>query len=84
MCLRSVPLTREPSTVRGTNARDRGYLGYGRRSMTVSPDLELAYQRPCFICRQLGWCKHREPQVELALMRVQLAKVEIKVKGVAA
>lgn len=47
-------------------------------------DIERAYQRQCFICRQLGWCKHREPQVELALMRAELVKVETKVKGAAA
>ena len=31
--------------------------------------LRIAYERPCFICKQQGACKHREPAVELALLR---------------
>jgi hypothetical protein len=31
--------------------------------------LELAYARPCLICGEDGACRHREPEVELALMR---------------
>ena len=31
--------------------------------------LELAYARPCLICGKDGACRHREPKVELALMR---------------
>lgn len=49
--------------------------------MTLTPDLQQAYMRPCFICRQLGWCAHREPQVELAILRAQQP---VKVKAVAA
>ena len=30
--------------------------------------LALAYTRPCCICEVTGWCRHREPEVELALM----------------
>jgi hypothetical protein len=25
--------------------------------------------RACFICRERGWCQHREPEFELALIR---------------
>lgn len=54
--------------------------------MTLSPDLREAYQRPCFVCRQIGYCNHREPQVELAIVRVQESQVRAKpqVKGAAA
>lgn len=35
--------------------------------------LALAYsQRACFICGKLGACKHRQPEVELAIMAPQL------------
>lgn len=44
--------------------------------------MRQAYMRPCFICKRIGWCAHREPRVELAMMRVQV--VETKVKAVAA
>jgi len=46
----------------------------GPRTMRQEPGatarlLELAYARPCLICGEDGACRHREPQVELALMR---------------
>ena len=30
--------------------------------------LALAFSRPCFVCQRTGWCKHREPEVELAIL----------------
>lgn len=46
----------------------------GPRTMRQEPGatarlLELAYARPCLICGEDGACRHREPEVELALMR---------------
>jgi hypothetical protein len=46
----------------------------GPRTMRQEPGptarlLELAYARPCLICGKDGACRHREPAVELALMR---------------
>ena len=29
--------------------------------------LDLAYKRQCFICGELGPCRHREPEVEMAI-----------------
>ena len=29
---------------------------------------EAAYRRPCFICGTVGFCRHREPFVELAIV----------------
>lgn len=33
--------------------------------------LQLAYERPCLICKREGACKHREPAVELAMLRAE-------------
>jgi hypothetical protein len=33
--------------------------------------LRAAYKRPCFVCEGTGPCKHRQPDVELALMRIR-------------
>ena len=30
--------------------------------------LEIAFQRPCMICKRSGLCRHREPEVELAYL----------------
>ncbi len=39
------------------------------RSERVQHILEAMYlRRPCFSCRRLGWCEHREPLVELAYL----------------
>lgn len=30
--------------------------------------LAAAYQeRRCFMCGELGWCRHREPEIEMAI-----------------
>lgn len=38
------------------------------RAASVFDLLWEAYRRECFICHQPGWCKHREPAVELAIL----------------
>ena len=37
--------------------------------------LDLAYGRPCYVCGNQGRCRHREPAVELALLKVEVESV---------
>jgi 4'-phosphopantetheinyl transferase EntD len=40
----------------------------GLRAVRVRAILALAYsRRPCWICGVVGFCRHREPVVELAI-----------------
>lgn len=44
-----------------------------RRTRLMDEACRAAYAiRPCFVCERLGYCEHREPQVELALMGAPL------------
>jgi len=53
-------MTASPSPV--TEARHSGFT----LSARLQRLLDLAYQRPCFVCEKQGICRHREPDVELA------------------
>lgn len=38
--------------------------------------LDCAYERLCFICGHPGRCRHREPQVEIAILMAGAARIE--------